>query len=58
MKVAPAKPKRPRIEGAAIGWRNTRATPSFSPSRAMSSSVCLRPDSIVFIIASLDRSTI
>src|SRR5919198_2532 len=51
MKVAPAKPKRPRIDGAAIGWRKIRvATPSFNPSRAMSSSVWRRLDSIVLIM--------
>src|ERR687888_644955 len=48
MKVAPAKPKRPRIDGAAIGCRKTRVA---TPSLAMSSSVCLRLSLIVLVIS-------
>src|ERR671937_2736354 len=31
MKVAPAKPASPRIDGAAIGWRKTRVAKPFDP---------------------------
>src|ERR687888_1603219 len=57
MNVAPANPARPRIEGAAIGWRNTRVpnpfVDSFTPAEAVA-----RRSSSVLILASLQRITI
>jgi hypothetical protein len=47
MNVAPAKPKRPRTDGAAIGWSTTRVP---TPSRARSRSVCRRLSLIVLDI--------
>src|SRR4051812_34289235 len=42
MKVAPAKPNRPRIDGAAIGWRNTRGRAK-SPYQASVSATSATP---------------
>src|SRR5919204_701639 len=57
MKVAPANPARPRIEGAAIGCRTTRVPnpfdDSFTPAEADA-----RRSSSVLILASLQRITI
>src|ERR671937_175248 len=57
MKVAPANPARPRIEGAAIGCRTTRVPnpfdDSFTPAEADA-----RRSSSVLILASIQRITI
>src|ERR671934_2769216 len=50
MNVAPANPASPRIDGAAIGCRNTRVA---TPSRARSRSVCRRLSLIVLDIPDL-----
>src|ERR671935_1069385 len=56
MNVAPANPARPRIEGAAIGWRNTRVPNPFDDSFAPAEAVARRSSSVL-ILVSLQRIT-
>src|ERR687887_2409358 len=56
MNVAPAKPARPRIEGAAIGWRKTRVPNPFDDSFTPAEAVALLSSSVL-ILASLQRIT-
>src|SRR5918911_2913367 len=56
MKVAPAKPASPRIDGAAIGWRKTRVPKPFADSLTPAEAVALLSSSVL-ILASLQRTT-
>src|ERR671933_348447 len=57
MKVAPANPARPRIEGAAIGCRKTCVPNPFDDSLTPAEAVALLSSSVL-ILASLQRITI
>src|ERR671937_1704302 len=49
MKVAPAKPASPRIDGAAIGCRKTRVPNPFADSVTPAEAVALRSSSVLIL---------
>src|ERR671922_459826 len=49
MKVAPANPASPRIDGAAIGCRNTRVPNPFADSLTPAEAVALRSSSVLIL---------